>query len=451
MKRSVLVLVLFFLIGHANAQVAAGNRQMGIVLDMAQNNNFDSATIRGLQLCMDYTHFVSNWKASEPVPNQIGGAYFDFHDIINIYYPAFNVSVEINIPVMNTVTREVPSDLDTARFNSQVMIDRFETYLDSVFVHIPAVDISILTIGNESDILFLNNPQLLSDFTIFYDSVATYARQRYFAMYNKVLKVGTTLTFDGLTSVSLSAPLQQLNQSSDVISVTYYPLTTNFQVRPPNSPLADFTTLVNLYNDTAQPIWFVECGYPSSSSCGSSDAMQSDFFNYVFQAWDNHAASIRGISMFKLTDWNQTEVDTLAAYYGFANDTAFKEYLRTLGIRTWPGNGTNKIAYDVIRCNVNARNFCNTGCVLDVVCNCPDESSSLIYPIPASDQLTIVWNQSAPTTIEFYALDGRLVFSQVATSPASIAVAELAAGIYTCVIRQEDGVQENLRVIITNN
>ncbi|MGL4597065.1 MAG: hypothetical protein ACRCYO_06040, partial [Bacteroidia bacterium] len=146
MRKWLALLVLLFACANTNAQVAAGNRQMGVVLDMTQNNNYDSATIRGLQLCMDYTHFVSNWKASEPVPNQIGGSYFTFHDIINIYYPAYNVSVEINIPVMNTVTREVPSDLDTVRFNSQLMIDRFETYLDSVFVHIPAVDISILTI-----------------------------------------------------------------------------------------------------------------------------------------------------------------------------------------------------------------------------------------------------------------------------------------------------------------
>ncbi|MGL4598700.1 MAG: T9SS type A sorting domain-containing protein, partial [Bacteroidia bacterium] len=165
----------------------------------------------------------------------------------------------------------------------------------------------------------------------------------------------------------------------------------------------------------------------------------------------NHAATIRGISMFKLTDWNQAEVDTLAVYYGFPNDTAFKEYLRTLGIRTWSGDGTNKIAYETIRCNVNARNFCSTGCLLTIPCNCSNIFESVIYPNPASGQMSIVWKQRTQATIELYALDGRLVFSQQAISPATIAVDELASGIYTCVIRQEDGSEEKFRVVITNN
>jgi hypothetical protein len=448
MNRLIFILFTAFSI-PLQAQLPAGNRQMGMVLEMAQNNNFDSATVRGLQLCMDYTHFVSNWATCETAPGQFNGVGMSFLDIINVYYPAWGVKVELSIPVLNTVAREVPADLDTVRFNSPVMISRFRTYLDTLFAHIPAVELVMLSIGNEGDVLFANDPQLMADFQIFYDSSARYARQRYQQLYNRPLKIGTTLTWSGLTSPSLSAPLAQLNLLSDVIAVTYYPLTGNFQMRAPNSPLADFAALTAIYNDTARPVWFVECGYSSSDSCGSSYQAQADFYDYVFQAWDAHAAVIRGISPFLLHEWSQPVVDTLAVYYGLANNVSFKEYLRTLGIRTYAGNGVNKPAYEVIRCNVNARNFCATGCVLGVDETPQNELQA--QPNPASEFVTFTLPpQAVLKTVKVYSLSGQLVSvwaePQTAT-PASFSVAELPAGVWLCRLQMTDGSVYTSRVV----
>jgi hypothetical protein len=44
------------------------------------------------------------------------------------------------------------------------------------------------------------------------------------------------------------------------------------------------------------------------------------------------------LNFFMLHDWSQATVDALAA-------PEFKEFLRTLGVRTWPGSGTDKPAY----------------------------------------------------------------------------------------------------------
>src|ERR1035437_5766769 len=123
-----------------------------------------------------------------------------------------------------------------------------------------------------------------------------------------------------------------------------------------------FGQLVSEYPNASQPIYFVECGYPSSASCGSSLALQSQFIQKVFAAWDTYASNIKYITFFKTTDWSQGAVDTLAVYYGLAQDTAFKEYLRTLGLRTYPGNGTNKPAYDTLQCQLDRRGFCATSC-----------------------------------------------------------------------------------------
>lgn len=447
MKR-LFFLIISLLSVAATAQTTAGNRQMGMVLEMAQNNNFDSATARGLQLCMGYTHFVSNWEICETAPGQFNGVGMTFLDIINVYYPFYNVKVEIGVSVLNTVTREVPADLDTVRFNSLTMINRFKIYLDTMFAHIPALDVEVLCIGNESDVLFANDPQLMADFEVFYDSVSRYARQRYQQLYNRPLKIATTLTWGGLTSPTLSASLAQLNQLSDLIAVTYYPLTGNFQVRPPNSPLTDFAALTAIYNDTNKRIWFVECGYPSSAACGSTNQAQADFYDYVFQAWDANAAMVEGISPFLLHDWNQTYVDTLAVFYGLGNNFQFKEYLRTLGLRTYAGDGTNKPAYDVVRCNVNARNFCNTGCLLGV----EEQVAGSINanPNPATEFVSFKLPENTNALrLNVYSADGKLTttLQQQTATPARFSVAELPPGVWLCVLELDNGNVVTSRIV----
>ena len=64
---------------------------------------------------------------------------------------------------------------------------------------------------------------------------------------------------------------------------------------------------------------------------------------------------------FKTTDWSSETVEELGEYYGL-EDEAFLEYLRTLGVRTWPGEGENKQAYERILCELHVRDWCAVTC-----------------------------------------------------------------------------------------
>ena len=75
-------------------------------------------------------------------------------------------------------------------------------------------------------------------------------------------------------------------------------------------------------------------------------------------------------------------------YYGIT-DTIFTEYLRTLGVRTYPGNGTNKVAYEAIKCELNVRNWCDVDCILTGIDNVIIENGVNIFPNPAKDFLNI--------------------------------------------------------------
>ena len=112
MKKLVGLLTFFFCLFFIslNAQTAKGDRIISYQVDMAENANYDSAYGYATQACIESIHLSFSWKEMEPNPGDISGPTFDLLDIVDLYYPAFGTSVELNIPVVNTVVREVPGD-----------------------------------------------------------------------------------------------------------------------------------------------------------------------------------------------------------------------------------------------------------------------------------------------------------------------------------------------------
>lgn len=390
-----LLAVLLFLLGFssATAQAPAGGRTLGVVMNEAQNASYDSARVRASDACSRVVHLFLPWPQLEPTPQQLGGPIYDLLPALDIYYPAYGLQVELNLPVVNTVRREVPADLDTVAFDDPLFVARFNTLVDSVLRLIPHVTLTVLNIGNESDAVLGTDPVQHARFRRFFQAARRHARAVYAQLHpgQPALRVGTTLSYHGLTG-PLTAPLcRTLNDSADVVSTTYYGLQSNFQVLPLGRCRSELRRLVSAYPNPAKPIYLVECGYPSSTTLGSSDSLQAEFVGAVFQTWDSLAANIRHISFFQLTDWSQAEVDTLAVYYGFPSNTLFKEYLRTLGLRTWPGNGANKLAYERLRCEAGQRGFCSAPCRLPLAVPTPQAAvvGLQVYPNPATGVVRI--------------------------------------------------------------
>ncbi|MGH8402013.1 MAG: hypothetical protein ACRESO_01210, partial [Gammaproteobacteria bacterium] len=64
--------------------------------------------------------------------------------------------------------------------------------------------------------------------------------------------------------------MQMLNQYSDVLEVTYYPLNPDCSPESLTVISTDFNPLTSLY--PGRSIYLLEAGYPSSTNCGSSEA-----------------------------------------------------------------------------------------------------------------------------------------------------------------------------------
>lgn len=393
------------------SQELKGDRTLAWQVDLTESGDYDLAFDYAKDACLESVHIAITWSGLEPEsgtfnPEVTAGIL----DVINIYYPIRDAQLELQIAVTNTTAKEVPSDLIDTPFDDPELINRFKIAVDTILTHLPDVDIAAINIGNESDILFGTDEGQYNAFKTFLDSVAPYTKTRYTELYGTTINVGTTLTFDGLTGEEKSDFCQNLNENLDIVSVTYYPLNSDFTMEDPEIVEEDFDALVEIYDNEEQPIYFVECGYSSSETCNSSEVQQAEFYSEVFAAWDKHYDNVKYLTIFKSSDWSHEAVETFGEYYGI-DDPIFLEYLRTLGVRTWNGDGENKLAYEFILCELAAREWCAVDCALTSVLENSDKNELKIYPNPSSEFIKI---ENAPinSTHIVYSLSGNVVITE---------------------------------------
>jgi hypothetical protein len=324
--------------------VPKGNRIIGIHVQPPEDNNYDAAIAKAKSFGTESVPFFATWKSLETSPGVYDGSLLS---LVNLYYPAQGLKNSITIATINTNVLEVPSDLAATPWDSPTMISRFNALQDFIFAQIPAVTLTAYCIGNEVDAT-LSSAADVAAYKTFYDATASHARTL-----RPGLKVGCTVQLRGLTGTS-KALFQSLNAASDIIALTHYPLGPGFVVLPPSSVRADLEAVLAAYPST--PVFVKEIGYPSSATCGSSEELQRQFIAEVFAVWDDHAARIPLLYFFLLSEWSQATVDGLAVYYGAATPE-FKEFLRTLGLRSYAGSGSDKPGFTQLVAEAAARGF----------------------------------------------------------------------------------------------
>ncbi|MGH8398792.1 MAG: hypothetical protein ACRETA_11195 [Gammaproteobacteria bacterium] len=322
-----------------------GDRILSVAINPGADNNFNNAFAQGQALGMQATSLALTWDDLETAPNTYDPNPNNLA-IAESFYPGVNTSISLEINPIDTVKRRMPSDLMSLAFDDPIVITRYENLLKWVFSQIPDVPLTSLTIGNEVDGYLISNPSEWSHYQNFYQQVSAYARTL-----RPGLKVGVKGEFSGIVG-NAKANMQALNQYSDVVQVTYYPLNGDFSPEPPTVVSTDFNTLTGLY--PGRSIYLLEAGYPSSTDCGSSEALQSQFIDQVFSAWDAHADQIKLISFFALTDFSPAFVQQALLYYGVSTP-CFADYLGNLGLITY--NGQQKQAYMELSTDAHVRGW----------------------------------------------------------------------------------------------
>mgnify|MGYP001097219071 CR=1 FL=1 len=329
----------------SETEQARVDRLLGIDVNEAESDDFESAFTRALDVGIDFVSLSIYWDDFETSP----GTYepeINWLQIANSYYSAAGVDLSLVIAPIDTNVLHTPEDLRGVAFDDAEMIRRFEAFIDYTLGQLDSVNLVSISIGNEIDAYLGSDPALWSQYEAFYAASVEHLHRM-----DPEYIVGTKSMFDGLTQ-TYTDELASMNVHSDVILVTYYPLESDFSVRAPDTVFGDFERVTALYDQN--PIYFLELGYPSSEQLGSSEERQAAFIENVFEAWDHYSESIRVINIAWLHDISQDEVDFFAEYYGLQN-RKFLAFLGSLGlIHT---DGTEKAAFVELEEEASARGW----------------------------------------------------------------------------------------------
>eukprot|EP01044_Picomonas_judraskeda_P009876 COSAG03_NODE_1235_length_4502_cov_2.986373_3_plen_204_part_00 len=175
------------------------------------------------------------------------------------------------------------------------------------------------------------------------------------------MSVGVSYTWDAWKALrAAKAPwLEVLNNVTDGVLLTWYPLQSNFSVMPPSAGATYFSEMIATLPDEKCVIQ-QELGYPSgfnnaSSTDGSSPAAQAAFYAAALSGAaglkPEAKRKLRGVMPFDLSDWPAATCEYFAQYYKISSP-AFLEYLCTLGITE--ADGTGKPALDVVEQGIRA-------------------------------------------------------------------------------------------------
>jgi len=337
-----LVLIAGSVIGAA-AQDTDIDRWIGIDVNEAEGEDYDAAFALATEIGAGEVGISLDWNQIETAPGEYDATLFD---IMNVYYPAYDMPVSLTLRPVHTGTLQVPRDLRRTAFDDPEMIARFNALLDFAFEKMPDVEFSSIVIGSELDGYLGNNARRWEQYTSFARQTADHARS---------LRPGVPVAFEAMYA-GFTGPaaehLQTLNEHADVIGLSYYPTNPDFTVRPPSTIADDLAPVLADY--PGRPFFIYQYGYPSSEELGSSEELQAAFIRETFTFWDAHPAQIQMIDFTWLTEQSPQTVREFEAYYSFSSP-AFSAFLGSLGLRHY--DGTPKLALTALREEAAAHGF----------------------------------------------------------------------------------------------
>lgn len=280
-----------------------------------------------------------NWREMEPRKGKfvfdgpLGGAAYSADQGLDKVY--------LNLQIINTVKRELPPDLMTARWDEPKMLLRFERLISEIKASGKLKPLAI-SIGNEVDSYFEKNPNEVGPYLAFLSGAKAVVKKHF-----PDIPVGVTVTFEGLKK-GREGIIRRIADASEIVFITYYPV---IDLKPLTfSESADHLRQI-LALAKGKPVVVQEMGMPSGQGLGLSEEKQAEFFTTALPLFLS-AQQIQAVFVFAMYDISPKACDNFLVYYG-ANvwpqnyQDAFKDFLCTLGIKD--NTGRAKLAYDIIQ------------------------------------------------------------------------------------------------------
>lgn len=299
---------------------------LGIAITESTANNYDSDVSQARRAGATTTSLTIFWD--DTMQGSTYAPAVDWPSIANSYYPTKSLSLVLSLPVIDTVADRRPAELRALPFDDPRVIKAFTTYAAEVLSRLSDTSLIAISIGNEVD-GYLTTQQDWDAFSAFFQAAKAAVQK-----IRPNTPIGFTTQWSGFNAHALKA-----NAAADAIFINYYPLNSRFHVLPP----ADITSQLDAMIQMAQgkPIFLTETDYPSGG-CGSSETLQTQYFQALFNALETRAIEIPLVMLVWLHDISPESLQYYAQYYGTSNP-CFLSYLGTLGLRRH--NGRDKPAF----------------------------------------------------------------------------------------------------------
>jgi hypothetical protein len=296
-------------------------RELGIEVDSpAGDQTADIATVKTFGASVIPLTFP--WSTLEP-----DGQGFDANAVAFLnfgmgYYHDHGMRVVLSIPVVDTVSTFVPSDLVGQKLDSAAVIARAQAFVTEVLAQ-SGPELEYLVLSNEVDINLADGNPTWTELAALTSAMATTAHTL-----RPDVKTGVSVTASAVLGNNVNA-LAALH-ASDVAFVTYYSAG-NF-----GSTSGDVDAdVVAIVAATDRPVVFKEFGYATGALLNGSEAGQADFVTHAFATWDAHADRVPLLIYSRMFDGDMTTCTAQAMSYGETGNQAFIQFLCSLGLRTY--------------------------------------------------------------------------------------------------------------------
>lgn len=246
----------------------------------------------------------------------------------------------LGIQLINTTTRELPTDLQGLAWDDPVLLARFKKLM--LALRSKGLVLNGVSVGNEVDVYFDSHPLELPAYLRFLKNAKSAIKALFPGM-----RVGTTVTFEGLKA-GRNTTIGALVNASDLVFYTYYPVV-GLQLLPLEDASLHLQAMVTAAQ--GKPIVLQELGYPASTNLGSSEIRQSMFFSQVLPLL-KQSSQMEASFIYGLHDLSAPYCDMLVSYHGGAAyaqvyQDLLKDTLCTLGLRH--SDGTPRPSFDTVR------------------------------------------------------------------------------------------------------
>jgi hypothetical protein len=248
-----------------------------------------------------------------------------------------NLPIAYTLRVVDTIARDVPSDLRGKSWSDPALRGRLFRLVDAIALAIRG-RARWFMFGYEIDGYFAKHPDEAGEFIDLYRQVKERLKQ-----IAPDLVVSSTLTYSGIEQ--LKGTLAALNGQLDVIALTYCPLEADFTVKDPSVLPGDVARMTEIA--AGRKILLQEIAYPTSPATHSSADKQSEFYRLALQELRRDPTPFAAVNFMMLADLSDRDTERFASFYGMQDSQAFKAVLQTLGM--FDQNGTPKKSWGVLR------------------------------------------------------------------------------------------------------